>query len=216
MPISSDPLTNEPLARRRTQSERSEATQRDIIASALRLLEQGGYQEASLQEIARGAGVTLGAVQHHFGSKQVLMERVVDAVMAPLAALGEAWPPEAAQLPLAERAQTFVWRAWRTVYARPSYLAAWSLFFGSKATPLRERIDAHRAQHDPQYFARFVALFPEVAQHQTQPQDVAAVVFAALRGLAVMRLFHVDEAASRAQLEVIVQMIVQAGAASDR
>jgi len=199
---------------RRTQSERSEATQRDIIASALRLLEQGGYQEASLQEIARGARVTLGAVQHHFGNRQVLMERVVDEVMAPLASLGEAWPLDAGQLPLPERAREFVQRAWQTVYAQPSYLAAWSLFFGSKATKLRDRIDAHRAQYDPQYFAHFIAVFPEITQHHAQPEHFAAVIFATLRGLAVMRLFHADEAATAQQLDIIVHMIVQAGTAS--
>jgi len=197
---------------RRTQAERSETTQRKIIASALRLLQQRGYQEVSLQEIARGAKVTLGAVQHHFGSKQVLMEHVIDEVMAPMSALGGVWPPEMAGQPLAERAHTFVERAWRMVYAPPSYLAAWNLFFGSKATELRQRIDNHRAQHDPQYFAHFVAAFPEVARNHAQPEHFAAVVFAALRGLAVMRLFHVDEQVNNAQLEVIAQMIVQAGA----
>jgi len=206
-----DPSKPLSLLARRTQTERRQSTRRDIIASALRLLEQKGYQETSLQEIARGAGVTLGAVQHHFGNRQALMEQLVDEVMAPLAALGEVWPQDMAQQPLVERARIFVERAWHMVYGPPSYLAAWSMFFGSKATALRQRIDAHRAQHDPQYFAHFVAAFPEIAHHHAQPQHFAAVVFAALRGLAVMRLFHVDEAVNQAQLEVIVQMIVQAG-----
>lgn len=200
--------------RRRTQVERSQTTQRRIIESALRLLRKVGYQQTTLQDIARGAKVTLGAVQHQFGSRQVLMESVVDEVMAPFGDVGAAWPEDAAKLPLDKRSREFVRLAWERVYAPPSYLAAWSLFFGCKTTPaLFKRIDEHRAQHDPLYFARFVELFPEVAQRHPQPEDFAAVVFAALRGLAVLRLFTIGDAETQQQLDVISQVIVRAGSA---
>jgi len=197
--------------RRRTQTERSQATQRKIIASAMRLLCKVGYQGTNLQDIARGAKVTLGAVQHQFGSRQALMERIVDEVLAPLATLGEGWPQDAAVLPLPERAHEFVQRAWRKVYSPPTYIAAWSLIFGSKGTSVGKRIDGHIARQDPVYFAHFVALFPEIAQRHPQPEHIAAIVFAALRGLAVMRLFAVDEEATAQQLDVIAKMIVQTG-----
>jgi hypothetical protein len=156
--------------------------------------------------------VTLGALQHQFQNRQVLMERVVDEVMAPLGDVGAAWPEDAARLPLDKRAREFVRRAWEGVYAPPSYVAAWSLFFGCKTTPpLFKRINEHRAKHDPMFFAHFVEVFPEIARHHKQPEHFAAVVFAALRGLAVMRLFPIDEKATERQLEVISQVIVQAG-----
>lgn len=200
--------------KRRTQAERSSSTQRKILDSALRLLQKVGFQQTNLQDIARGAKVTLGAVQHQFGSRQVLMERVVDEVMAPFGDVGAAWPEDAINQPLEKRAREFVRLAWERVYAPPTYLAAWSLFFGCKTTPqLFKRIDEHRSQHDPMFWAHFVAVFPEVAKRQKQPEQFAAVVFAALRGLAVMRLFKVDEQATAQQLEVIAQMIVKAGSA---
>ncbi|WP_347615055.1 TetR/AcrR family transcriptional regulator, partial [Comamonas thiooxydans] len=92
--------TGSKTAPRRTQAERSQTTQRKIIKSAIRLLQKVGFQQTNLQEIARGAKVTLGAVQHQFGSRQALMEQVVDEIMAPLAAAGAGWPEDAAQLPL--------------------------------------------------------------------------------------------------------------------
>lgn len=198
--------------RRRSQVERSQTTQRKIIDSALRLLQKVGFQQTNLQDIARGAKVTLGALQHQFGSRQVLMEKIVDEVMAPLSAFGAAWPEDAIGLPLDERAREFVQLAWQRVYAPPSYVAAWSLFFGCKTTPrLFKRIDEHRAKHDPEFFAHFVAVFPEISKRHPQPEHFAAVVFAALRGLAVMRLFEIDEEATKNQLEVISRIIVQAG-----
>lgn len=201
--------------RPRSQSERSQTTQRKIIESAMRLLEEVGFQQTSLQEIARGADVTLGAVQHQFGSRQTLMEKVVDEVLAPLSAVGQAWPTDALSLPLEARAREFVQRVWHEVYGRPSYVGAWSLFFGCKTTPeLFQRIDDQRAEYDPKYFAHFVSVFPEIASHQAEPEHFAAVVFATLRGLAVMRLFQVDETATRLQLDVVARMIVQAGSAA--
>ncbi|WP_238944892.1 TetR/AcrR family transcriptional regulator [Vandammella animalimorsus] len=202
-------------ARRRTQP-RSEETRRRIINSALRLMQKVGFHQTNLQEIARGAKVTLGAVQHQFGNRQLLMETVIDEVMAPLAAAGTGWPQDAASLPLDQRAHEFVRLAWQQVYAPPSYVAAWSLFFGCKATPLLKRIDAHQEKIDPLIFAHFVKVFPEIAQRYPRPEDFAAVVFASLRGLAIMRLFTFDEQANERQLEIIAKTIVDAGStASD-
>lgn len=201
--------------RRRSQAERSQTTQRKIIDSALRLLQKVGFQQTNMQDIARGAKVTLGAVQHQFGNRQLLMERVVDEVMAPLGDLGGAWPEDAVNLPIAERAREFVRLAWTRVYQPPTYVAAWSLFFGCKTTPqLFKRIDEHRAKHDPLFFAHFVAVFPEIEKTHPSPEDFAAVIFASLRGLAVMRLFKVDEEATSRQLEVIAQLIEHAGGAA--
>lgn len=202
------------LPKRRTQAERSETTQRKIIASAIRLLQKVGFQETNLQDIARGAKVTLGAVQHQFGNRTVLMEHVVDEVMKPLGELGSVWPENAAHVPLEERASRFVHAAWDKVYAPPSYVAAWSLFFGCRTSPpLFQRINEHRAKHDPLFFQHFVTVFPEIAETHSQPEHFAAVVFAALRGLSVMRIFGVDEQATSLQLDVVTQMIVDAGKA---
>ena len=198
--------------RRRSQAERSEASQRKIIQSALRLLEKVGFQHTNLQLIARGARMTLGALQHQFGTRQALMERVVDEVMAPLADLGAVWPPDAGLLPLEQRARQFVELAWERVYGPPSYVAAWSMFFGSKMTPkLFKRINEYRARSDPKFFRHFAAIFPEIIRHYPEPEHFAAVVFATLRGIAILRLFEVAESDTNAQLQILVRMIVQAG-----
>ncbi|WP_390622881.1 TetR/AcrR family transcriptional regulator [Ralstonia syzygii] len=153
---------------RRTQEERSDTTQRKIIQSALKLLQNKGIRAANLQEIARGARVTLGAVQHHFTNRQVLMERLIDEVMAPLSGDGAVWPSR--DLPLDERAHEFVRTCWRTLYGSPNYVAAWSLFYGCKAEPeLFARIDQSRAEADPVFFERFIEYFPEIAAVHEKP-----------------------------------------------
>lgn len=195
---------------RRVQEERSDATRRRIIQSAMRLLYKKGFKAANLQDIARGARVTLGALQHHFANRQVLMERLIDEVMAPLSDDGVVWPP--LDLPLEQRAREFVRLAWQTIYGVPSYVAAWSLFFGCKASPeLFARIDANRARSDPVFFNRFVSCFPEVELNHANAQQFAGFVFASLRGMAVFNLFDVAHEEVDGQLEILVQVILQAG-----
>ena len=194
---------------RTPQSERVEATQRKIIESAQRLLREEGFKSATLQAIARGAKVSLGALQHHFDSRDALMERLVDEAMAPLSDRGDVWPD--ATLPLRERAQTFVERAWRDIFGSTSYLTAWSLFFGCKATPsIFSSIDAKRANEDKKFFARFLKAFPELEQHHPYPIGFIASVFSTLRGVGVFELFDVSTTEKHEELQALVETIVRA------
>lgn len=64
---------------RRTKAE-SEATAADVLEVAARLFAEHGYAGVGLAQIATEAGVTRGAVYHHFGSKQGLFTAVLAAM----------------------------------------------------------------------------------------------------------------------------------------
>lgn len=195
---------------RTPQTERVETTQRKIIDSALALLREGGFKSATLQAIARGADVSLGALQHHFESRDALMERLVIEVMEPLSDQGTVWPDKA--LPLRERAEAFVTLAWDNIFGAANYQAAWSMFFGCKASPsLFDRVDARRVHVDSVFYTRFLDVFPEIAAHHPRPQGFAAMAFAILRGTGVLELFEVGEQERQGSLDALVEAIVQAG-----
>jgi AcrR family transcriptional regulator len=61
---------------KRTQAERSEATRGALIEAARSLFADRGYAGVGTEEIVRAAGMTRGALYHHFADKRELFEAV--------------------------------------------------------------------------------------------------------------------------------------------
>lgn len=66
-------------ARRSTRDRAAEATRRRILKVVEALLAEGGPEAASIRAICLRAEVTPPTVYHHFGDKQALIDRVVEA-----------------------------------------------------------------------------------------------------------------------------------------
>ena len=83
----------------RTQRERSEATTGELVEAARRLFAADGYQATSLDDVVRAAGVTKGALYHHFEGKPDLFRavyeleqrRLAEAEMRAYAAESDHW-----------------------------------------------------------------------------------------------------------------------------
>jgi AcrR family transcriptional regulator len=76
-----------PATRRRSQPERSEATQRALVESARDLFASEGYSDTQLDDVVRTAGVTKGALYHHFKGKADLFRAVFEHEQGRLAEL---------------------------------------------------------------------------------------------------------------------------------
>ena len=66
--------------KRRTQAERTAETREALLDAAIRLLYRKGYAGTSTEAIAEEAGVTRGALHHHFGTRVQLMADVIGSV----------------------------------------------------------------------------------------------------------------------------------------
>jgi AcrR family transcriptional regulator len=128
---------------RRTQAERSEATQAALVATARRLFAERGYASVGTEEIVSAAGVTRGALYHHFDGKAGLFGAVFEQIEAELAqrfaseALSKPDPwdaivaglelfldvcrePEVRQIALLDAPSVLGWTAWREIESRYS------------------------------------------------------------------------------------------------
>jgi AcrR family transcriptional regulator len=70
---------------RRTQASRSQATRAALVAAARELFAERGYAGVGTEEIVRRAGVTRGALYHHFEGKRELLEAAYEQIETELA-----------------------------------------------------------------------------------------------------------------------------------
>src|SRR3954453_22799878 len=66
-------MTTETVAGPRTQEERRNATVQKLIKAVIACLNEHGYAATTTPLVAKRAGVTRGALQHHFASKNELL-----------------------------------------------------------------------------------------------------------------------------------------------
>ncbi len=191
---------------RRTHAERSFETRQHLINSAIQVIQEKSYESVSIFEIAKTAGMTPGALQHHFASKAELMMQVLSQVISDQDRAGALWPqPDA---PLAQRAHAFVYAAWKCIYGRPRFVAAWNIYLGSREQPdVVEHIVQQRQVLNDHMKAGFLKAFPELVE-APQADAFIAVTLSALRGLGLLAMFNPSAESTIEQLDCIASMIV--------
>jgi AcrR family transcriptional regulator len=127
--------------KRQTKAEQGEATRAALIAAARRLFAERGYAAVGTEELVRTAGVTRGALYHHFAGKADLFEAVFEQMEAELAqriaakalSAEDPWEalqiglemfldaclePEVQRIALLDAPSVLGWEAWREIEAR--------------------------------------------------------------------------------------------------
>lgn len=70
---------------RRSRPEMIADTRTKLIAAARKAFGEQGYADASMDELTAAAGLTRGALYHHFGGKPGLLEAVIEQIDAEMA-----------------------------------------------------------------------------------------------------------------------------------
>jgi AcrR family transcriptional regulator len=184
--------------RRRTQAERSAATQARLLDATLDCLVERGYAGTTTLAVCRRAGVSHGALLHHFGTRERLLGAALDHLYArlrdPVVAAVEALPEGEARL---EAWVELMWSAfgapefkavvelWLAAANQPD--VAWSVWpearaFDDAIQPLAERLFPEAAARDPEF-----PLYVSLVFQALQGMGLARATFPAREGAAAAR-----------------------------
>jgi AcrR family transcriptional regulator len=112
------------------QAQKAQRTREALVEATIALIREGGFSAASSTRIAERAGITWGAAQHHFGTKEDILdailalsyERYVTSMAAPSLRSGS----------LEERVGKFIDKMWAH-YQTDTYLAALEILLATRA-----------------------------------------------------------------------------------
>lgn len=180
-----------PSLRRRSQAERSASTRQRVLSTAIKLLEKEGYSGASTLEISRVAGLSLGALQHQFPTKAVLMVAVLrQFTLQNLRTVRESirgiWEPQ-------RRLAQVMKCSWDLVYT-PELIAELEIILAARSDPeLAREIELSMARQQ-RFFARMTqSLIGRVAgSDRTHIESLHLLNIALVRGMALGRVRGLD------------------------
>ena len=175
-------------APRRRQA-RSDESRARIVAAVIECVERGGFAAATSQAIAREARLSVGAVQHHFPSK----EDILDAVLEESAHRFAACFADASAPPheLDARVEDFVDRAWRH-YGSAFFRAAHEIMLSGRRSRAGDAVAPAMVASARVAERVWRERFGDLSLTRTAQRDLRRFAFASLTGLALQARFERD------------------------
>jgi AcrR family transcriptional regulator len=195
---------------RRTQAERSAATRDALVTAGRELFGARGYAEVGTEEVVRAAGVSRGALYHHFGDKAELFAAVLQSVeelanarvMTAVAAAGPDDPIAAMRLATA---------AFLDVCTEPGMAR---IMLTDAPAVLGGQAGSDISESDLGLVVQLLSRGIELGRITPQPvMPLARILLGALREAAVFLARAPDPAAARDQVGAVLNRIFESVAA---
>lgn len=189
----------------RTQSDRRAQTRKALLEATTDVLLADGYHGCSLSNVAKRAGVTTGAVQHHFKTKGQLMLAVVKEQVFDVTQLQSSEPLVDASLGVLCR--RLVHDQWR-YYGDPKYLVIWSIILGARSdAALMAEIQEWQKAAIAAHQKAISNMFRQYGLTPDRIQSIQYFVNAQLRGLALLQTVDDSPDTVEKQLEMLAQLL---------
>jgi AcrR family transcriptional regulator len=194
---------------RRTQAERTAATRAALLAATVETLVESGYRGTTTSDVARRAGVSYGALLHHYPTKADLLCAAVGHLLelrtTEFAKLMADLPPQTAKV---DAAIDVLW----TMFQGPTFTAWLELLVAARVDP--ELAEAVRPVEE-QFAETSVEIFRELFADETAsapdlPRVAVGLTYAFLDGLALSRLVPGNKANADELLGVFKALIATA------
>lgn len=166
------------------RDEQAAATRSKLLEVAIATLCDVGYGGLTAGEISARAGLTRGAVQHHFPDREALIRAVFEQLSHELITL----PIASRSATVAGRIDAAVDRYWE-FFRGPHYMAIVQLTLGSRGEPaihrwITRQVELSQRGLDQQWHAAFA----ETGVPAERIRSARLVALASLRGFTVLRM----------------------------
>jgi len=168
------------------QAMKTKIAREKIIGAAISLIRNGGFAAASSSKIAQQAGFTWGAAQHHFGSKEEILDAVLDLSHAEYTRLMD--DPQLRKGSARERVELFVDLMWQH-YQSDVYLAALEILLASRGRLVSvQSIITERQSRG--HVKTLREIFPDIKLNDKQTLEALEFVHCFLTGLTIEGVFE--------------------------
>ncbi len=196
-----------PTRERRSHAARTAETRARIIGAVLASIAEQGFLRTTAAEIARRAGVTWGAVQHHYGGKDGILVAVVEDSFNHFAAQLDDLP--VAGTSLEERAALFVDRAWEH-FRSPEYRSVFEILLNSLARDDLPETPNWQAEMFRAWDAVWMRIFHDAPISRRRHRVLEHYVISSLSGLASTLMLEGGEATlRREELDLLTEMLAR-------
>ena len=181
------------VAGRRTQAERRTATRSALVRATVDCLVELGYARTTTQEVQSRAGVSRGALTHHFTTKADLVLAAMDHLYGEFS---ESVRTAAAELPddPATRIRPGIELIW-TRFHGPLFVASMELWTAARTDPeLRAALLPHERRLGAQLRELSVEVFGEHVARHPASEAVYQVLLTSMRGQALTYSLQPDAA----------------------
>jgi AcrR family transcriptional regulator len=195
---------------RRSHEERSTETRGRILEAVVQCIAELGFQRATATEIARRAGVTWGAVQHHFGGKNGILSAVLEDTFNRFSSRFDDIPID--ETSLAERVSLFVDRAWDH-FGSPHFRSTFEILLNH--LPTDEGEESVQSQMASAVDVLWIRLFSDAPLPRSRRLLIQRYAIAVLSGLAYSVILRgKNPGAPAGELRLLEQSILRELSAS--
>jgi AcrR family transcriptional regulator len=196
-----------PKPPRRTQEERSAATQARVLEAAVACLVELGYAGTTTTVVAERAGVSRGAQLHHYATRAELIGAAVQHVFAGLTEDYRRGFARIASRP--DRLRGAVELLW-AMFLQPRHLAALDLYLAARTDPeLRAALAPVAARHRDNVLALAREYFPEAARDEARFARLLDLILNAMLGMALSRGLYGARPAAEGPVLAEVERLAQ-------
>jgi AcrR family transcriptional regulator len=168
------------------QALKTQRTRARLIGATLALIREGGFAAATATAIARRAGITWGAAQHQFGSKEEILEAILALAYERFIAAMSA--PGLLGGSRSRRATALVGRMWDH-YQADHYRVSLEILRATRGAR-RQRARVWEQRQGRAHLRVVRQVFPESSLTDAQLREALTFTHCCLTGLSLERIFE--------------------------